>query len=504
MRRRSRSCSTQCSPREHVEPARSWVWTGPDGEVTQTRPGPKGQKYHVPTNTRRCRFAYRADADAAGPWIVTEGAKAADAAAAKLPECRVLAIASSAKAQRPDPDVYEFHGVTSEVILWPDADPPGHRIMNVVAADLQALGCDVRIIDPAALGLRGEGDDAHEWSGDGGLDAVLKATIAGKPNGRAGGDRGGDRGGDIAALSPGGESGDSAARIWRPWSEVEAADLVPPAVIPWVAWRGELTLLVAAEKDGKTTLLTQALYAAITGGCFLGEPTDLRGGRIAYMTEMSAGRTKRWIAERGVQDADVDFLQPCGYSDLSDYIRARRPALLVTDTLIAFGTTNRADENNANDMRVLANMLRATGTTAITSHHSMKHDPSKYRGSGDVAAAVDMMVTMTRVEDGKPTDRRLNYRGRWPVGEDDHVLLHFERSTRTYTTGVEQDDEGKILHVVGLHEGCTRYKALELAGIPKGGRGYAGINRLIADGKLVVGNEKELYTPAGFGSGGAS
>ena len=62
------------SPREHVEPVRRWVWTGPDGEVTQTKPGPKGQKYHVPPRTKRSRYAYRADADAAGPWIITKGA----------------------------------------------------------------------------------------------------------------------------------------------------------------------------------------------------------------------------------------------------------------------------------------------------------------------------------------------------------------------------------------------------------------------------------------------
>ena len=169
-------------PRQSVEPVRSWVWTGPDGEVTQTRPGPKGQKYHVPAGTKRSRYAYRADADADGPWLITEGAKAADAAAAKLPACRARAIASSAKAQRPDPDVYEFHDVTGEIILWPDADPAGHRIMNVVAADLQALGCEVAIIDPAALELRVEGDDAHEWAGGTVEDLRAACRKPGKPN----------------------------------------------------------------------------------------------------------------------------------------------------------------------------------------------------------------------------------------------------------------------------------------------------------------------------------
>ena len=485
-------------------PLGEYVCRGPDGERVHLRRLDKAGKKIYPwkgDGPAPRRLLYIAgDVTADGPIIVTEGEKAADAAHAKT-GCAAVGTVTGCKGH-PDPDVFRWLGVEGrELVPWPDRDDDatkGRRHMNVVAGILLDEGADVYMVDPDSLGLTGDGDDAHEWSGEGGIEAVMAATtrILEKPNGPAAGHSRAIGPATWPATWP--EHGPAMARacldapIWRSWSDVEAADLVPPAVIPWLAWRGEMSLLVATEKDGKTTLLTQAVYSAITGGYFLGEPTALDGARIAYMTEMGAGRTKRWIAERGVEDADVDFLRPCGYDELEAYIRERRPGLLVTDTLIAFGTSNRADENNANDMRRLANMLRATGTTAITSHHAMKHDASRYRGSGDVAAAPDMVITMTRVEGGKPTDRKLAYRGRWPMGDDDELLIEFDKATRTYRAGVELDDEGRLLHVVGLHAGCTRYKAIELAGLKLGGRAYSAINRLIADGRIALDSEKGL------------
>lgn len=487
-------------------PLAEYVCRGPDGERVHLRRLDRSGKKTYPWKGEGPlprRLLYIAgDVTDEGPIIVTEGEKAADAAHEKTGFAAVGTV-TGCKGQ-PDQDVWRWLPVDGrELVCWPDRDDDaakGQRHMNRVARDLIDLGADVHMVNPDSIGLTGDGDDAAEWSGEGGLDAIMAATspILGKPNGPAGGRSSAVRPAILPAILPEAGPGLSEAPIWRAWAEVEAADMVPAAVIPWLAWRGEMSLLVATEKDGKTTLLTQAVFAAITGGYFLGQPTDLRGERIAYMTEMGAGRTKRWISERGVEAADVDFLRPCGYDELESYIRERKPALLVTDTLIAFGTSNRADENNANDMRRLANMLRATGTTSITSHHAMKHDASRYRGSGDVAAAPDMVITMTLVDGGKPTDRKLSYRGRWPMGDDDELLIEFDRPTRTYRAGVELDDEGRLLHVVSINDGCTRYKAIEVAGLKVGGRSYAAINRLIADGRITLDSDKGLH------AGGAS
>jgi hypothetical protein len=97
------------------------------------------------------RPLYNLDKIAAHPnalVIVTEGEKAADAAACIFPECFATTSAGGARAAAKT-DWMPLAG--GRVLIWPDADEPGAKYAREVASILAELDCDVSIVDAAAL-----------------------------------------------------------------------------------------------------------------------------------------------------------------------------------------------------------------------------------------------------------------------------------------------------------------------------------------------------------------
>ncbi len=88
--------------------------------------------------------------------MVVEGEKAADA----LAHIGVLATTSGSATSAEAADWTPLKG--RRVIVWPDHDEPGAQYGRDVTACLLALGCDVSIIDVAALNLAEKGD-AVDW-----------------------------------------------------------------------------------------------------------------------------------------------------------------------------------------------------------------------------------------------------------------------------------------------------------------------------------------------------
>jgi hypothetical protein len=82
------------------------------------------------------------------PVIVTEGEKAADAAARIFPKAISTTSPNGAKAAA-KADWSPLRG--RDVLLWPDNDEPGRAYMTEVAAVLMPLGCRVRVVDAARL-----------------------------------------------------------------------------------------------------------------------------------------------------------------------------------------------------------------------------------------------------------------------------------------------------------------------------------------------------------------
>jgi putative DNA primase/helicase len=93
--------------------------------------------------------------------LITEGEKAADAAAKHLPTYAVCTWPSGCKAIS-KADWSPLAG--RSVVLWPDADAPGREAMAKLGPKLLALGCSVSIINPPDdLPLGWDLADAGHW-----------------------------------------------------------------------------------------------------------------------------------------------------------------------------------------------------------------------------------------------------------------------------------------------------------------------------------------------------
>ena len=132
--------------------------------VTQTRHA-GANKYRWPKGAEPRTLVYlkRYHRDATRPIVWTEGAKAATAAASKLPDYDVIAFASSSTI--PDDATLTVLSQGRSCVIWPDDDLPGVRVATRLCAALRQAGADgVTVVDPARLRLTGgHGHDAAEW-----------------------------------------------------------------------------------------------------------------------------------------------------------------------------------------------------------------------------------------------------------------------------------------------------------------------------------------------------
>ncbi len=165
----------------HGKPSNRWAYLAADGRVNfyHDRYEPKAageRKQFAPltlwrTAAGRLEWRFKAPpeprppyglptlATRSGPAVLTEGEKAADAAAILLPDSPVLTFQGGAQAIGKG-DYSTFAG--REVWLWPDADEPGDKAMQTAAARLVAAGAGpVKRFDLACFaatpGTDGEG-----------------------------------------------------------------------------------------------------------------------------------------------------------------------------------------------------------------------------------------------------------------------------------------------------------------------------------------------------------
>lgn len=180
--------------------------------------------------------------------------------------------------------------------------------------------------------------------------------------------------------------------------------------------RGEITLMPALWKSGKTTLLAHLLRAMGGGGKFLG--LDLLPCRVLYVTEESESR---WASRRdavGIED-HVEFLvRPFAYkpdvrrweeflTHVGSLAVPRRYDVVVFDTLANLWPLR--DENDAAAVQAcLMPMHRMIEDKAALTlvHHTRKSDGAEAtasRGSGALTGFVDTIVEFRRY---LPADRK--------------------------------------------------------------------------------------------------
>ena len=276
----------------------------------------------------------------------------------------------------------------------------------------------------------------------------------------------------------------SETRIYVRPNELEGAGEYPDVVLPGLAWKGMLSMLVADAKSGKSTLLSQGIASMLQGRAFLQQ--RCAPGRVAVVEEMALPFFWTWLQRYGcTDDVDLDLIGACRLADLLSYIDERQPTLLVIDTLIALAANNQKGENNSNEMRELSGALQRRGVACLILHHTKKSDATLYRGSGDILAAQDMSITMRAMGDR----RELSYLGRWT---QEKALLDWRPDTREYHLG-DQTDRGRVLEQVYREPGQSKYHQAEALTMRRE-RVYNAINELVAlntiherDGKLYPG-----------------
>jgi hypothetical protein len=191
---------------------------------------------------------------------------------------------------------------------------------------------------------------------------------------------------------------------------------------------GSVTLLSAASGTGKTWVAYAIAGAVARGTPFLGR--EVRQRPVLYLD----GENPLAIVQRNLEGlgvAETPTLQVWGgwndapasappHGEILEFARQHEP-LLIWDSLVEF---HPGDEQSSTETRKFMKHFRAlahAGATVLVLHHTGKTAGSKeYRGSSDIAAAVDMAYKL----EGQPKDRGLyrlimrNFKSRFAQGRD--------------------------------------------------------------------------------------
>lgn len=221
---------------------------------------------------------------------------------------------------------------------------------------------------------------------------------------------------------------------------------------------GQITLLTAMWKTGKTTLLAGLLAKMKSGGEYCGR--YVKPGRALVVTEESK---KKWL-QRAVQldlSPQVRFLcepfkgrpTPRAWEALLDHMEAMHCQchldLVVIDTLASF-MPYRGENSPANVVDFLLSLRRLTslGLSVLLKHHPRKHEStigSNARGSGALPAAVDINLEMFRFNAFDSVDRR-------------RVILALSRHDETPVRLVVEHNEERNEYFMSAEQTADQFK----------------------------------------------
>lgn len=260
----------------------------------------------------------------------------------------------------------------------------------------------------------------------------------------------------------------------------------PPSLTPWLAWRGELVMLVGREKlAGKSTLAASDAAGALRAGL-----------TVLWVTaEESQNRVVKRFLDLGLDAAQLARLillrrWPRGWEEVEGVIGRRCPDVIYVDSVTSFlmavdGEVPQTSETEAWQARMLRFKAWATRNADHTAgvcalRHGTKADGS-YAGSVGIGAGCDTIITMRDLTaDLGPTYRRLEIIGRWGIpartvrwvqdGTDKatgETWGHYETATgvdlRPATTGQKISKERKRILDALPPQGAKYAKWFELA-----------------------------------------
>ena len=129
----------------------------------------------------------------------------------------------------------------------------------------------------------------------------------------------------------------------------------PDAIVPGLLWDGCVTMLTAAAKAGKTTLLAHAVGAAYTSAVFLGERCGGDSGRpLCIWSEMPLGMLRTWV-RRHIDNPEAPIYADCMRSvdQIREQVDQLKPQAVIVDSLTAMAAAreSNADLWRATDVR---------------------------------------------------------------------------------------------------------------------------------------------------------
>lgn len=276
----------------------------------------------------------------------------------------------------------------------------------------------------------------------------------------------------------------------------------PECVLPRLAYRGRTTLLAAPDKAGKSTLAAHGAAALTRGLPYLGGPTT--AGCVLWCgLEESPGDAVRRFAELNA-DPDKVRLLFATPDDLYEKLRATleswEPDLLLVDSLAEYARVllgRSPDDGDAAGwgevVRPLVALCRAADCAILLLHHPRRSD-GQYRGSGEIAAAVDCLLEMQPAKPGEDqTTRHFRGRARWPVQD---WSLRMQDGRFVVGGGEPLTLDARVLQYIAstMPTGATK----------RGIRGYVGgransadaaLGRLMRDGAVVRGSDQRHRIP---------
>jgi hypothetical protein len=343
----------------------------------------------------------------------------------------------------------------ANIAVLGDNDPPGQEHAQMVAALLRPSARSVKIVTLPDLPEKG---DVSDWLDDNHTADELLLRIESTDPWKE-------------KLGPNAEGAVfvSLAQL------MERPELLkpPPAVIPRLSHQGRTTLLVSPDKSGKTTLVAQAGAEASKRGQFLGEPIGANSGKVVWIgLEEALGDGVRRFHEFGAAPDNimVVILQNPKLLEETRALLAVWPAdLLILDSLTEYARVVRGTVPEDGDTSGWAGIIRPLvhltrefpALSSILLHHPRRSD-GQYRGSGEIAAAVDCLLEMRPPKENEdPTTRHLTGRARWYVPPFD---VRFHNGRYELTGGQELSLDARVIIHVEQNPGVSISELRRLVG----------------------------------------
>ena len=225
-----------------------------------------------------------------------------------------------------------------------------------------------------------------------------------------------------------GDDADGSPESREPYQFVDASELDDEPdfdwIVPGILAPNLVTILGGQAKDGKSTWMASMIGAIQRGDPFMDLQTTQVDG-VILLTEEPAASLREKRDRFGWQAGRTSIMHRGTVGTRPDIATAIDRALaraeetganvLIVDSLMYWGgVTDSGGENDSATMQQVMNELvhaAGRGLAVLVVHHSSK-DGEALRGSGAIAANVDIILTLKHTQGGGGARRRLNGVGR--------------------------------------------------------------------------------------------